>query len=117
MGGSGTWALAAYRPDRFAAIAPICGVGDPRSAGRLKSIPVWAFHGAEDRVVPMRESERMIAALKQAGGDARLTIYPGVGHDAWTPTYANPGFYRWLFQHRRGGIRLKTDDASLGQAH
>jgi predicted peptidase len=102
MGGTGTWALAAHCPERFAAIVPICGGRDPAAAGRLTSVPAWAFHGADDRVVPLEQSERMIAALKQAGGDARLTVYPGVGHDAWTQTYANPRFYEWLLQHRRG---------------
>jgi dienelactone hydrolase len=101
MGGNGTWALAAKCPERFAAIAPICGVGDASSTGRLKGVPTWAFHGADDRVVPPEKSERMIAALKKAGGDARLTVYPGVGHDAWTATYANPSFFEWLLQHSR----------------
>jgi pimeloyl-ACP methyl ester carboxylesterase len=105
MGGNGTWAWAAHSPDRFAAIAPICGRGEPAWARRLKGIPTWAFHGADDRIVPPEQSERMIEALKEAGGDARLTLYPGVGHDSWTPTYANPRFYEWLLQHRRGSDR------------
>jgi dienelactone hydrolase len=100
MGGTGTWALAARYPERFAAIAPICGVGDPTSAGRLSGVPTWAFHGVVDRVVSLEKSERMIAVLKKAGGDARLTAYPDVGHDAWTLTFANPRFYEWLLQHR-----------------
>ena len=109
MGGNGTWALAAKCPERFAAIAPICGVGDPSSTGRLKGVPTWAFHGADDRVVPPEKSERMILALKKAGGDARLTVYPGVGHDAWTPTYADPRFFEWLLQHSRSS----TADATV----
>jgi pimeloyl-ACP methyl ester carboxylesterase len=108
MGGAGTWALAARWPERFAAIAPICGRGDPASAGRLRGVPTWAFHGADDRVVPPEESERMVAALEEAGGDARLTVYPGVGHDAWTPTYADPKFYEWLLRHRRGATPPRT---------
>ena len=102
MGGNGTWALATRRPERFAAIAPICGRGDPAWARRLRDVPTWAFHGAEDRIVPPEASERMVAALHEAGGDVRLTIYPGVGHDSWTPTYANPSFFEWLLKHRRG---------------
>jgi hypothetical protein len=43
----------------------------------------------------------MVAALNEAGGDGRLKVYPGVGHDAWSPTYADPDFYRWLLRHRR----------------
>jgi pimeloyl-ACP methyl ester carboxylesterase len=106
MGGNGTWALACRRPERFAAVAPICGRGDPACAGRLRDVPTWAFHGAEDRIVPPTESERMVAALREAGGEARLTIYPDVGHDAWTPTYENPMFFEWLLQHQRDSASI-----------
>jgi dienelactone hydrolase len=112
MGGTGTWALAASCPERFAAIAPICGGGDPTSAWRLGNLATWAFLGSDDRIVPLERSERMIAALKQARGDARLTVYPGVGHDAWTRNYADPKFYEWLLQHRRGLIRHATSDVT-----
>jgi predicted peptidase len=102
MGGYGTWALAAAHPERFAAMAPICGGGNPASADRLRGVPTWAFHGAEDRTVPPEESRKMVAALERAGGDVRLTIYPGVGHDAWTITYADSGLYAWFLAHRGG---------------
>jgi dienelactone hydrolase len=109
MGGTGTCLLAEHSPERFAAIAPICGGTDPASAGRLRDVPTWAFHGAADRIVPLERSERMIEALKAVGGDARLTVYPGVGHDAWTPTYADPRFYEWLLQHRRPRRRSSNE--------
>jgi predicted peptidase len=78
MGGFGTWSLGLKYPERFAAIAPICGGGNilpvllPETGkqGALKRLPVWAFHGAQDNVVPMRESERMIEALKRAGNES-----------------------------------------------
>ena len=108
MGGAGTWALAAHWPERFAAIAPICGPGSLASAERLTSVPTWAFHGADDRIVPVEQSERMIAALKKAGGNAMLTIYPAVGHDAWTPTFANPRLYAWLLRHRLSRRTLRN---------
>lgn len=101
MGGSGTWALAAAHPERFAAIAPICGGGSPAGAERLKGVPTWVFHGEEDQTVPVEESRRMVAALERAGGAARLTIYPRTGHDAWTKTYADPALYAWFLAHRR----------------
>src|SRR5262249_54165111 len=82
MGGFGTWALAAYSPDRFAAIAPICGGGDTSAARRLTKVPVWAFHGAKDAVVPLKRSEDMVEAVKNSGGDARLTVYPDANHDS-----------------------------------
>ena len=102
IGGYGTWALACRYPERFAAIAPICGGGIPYLAGKnLKNTPVWAFHGAKDTLVVPAESQRMVEAIQQAGGDATLTIYPNAGHDAWTETYNNPKLYDWFLSHRR----------------
>lgn len=109
MGGYGAWALAAAHPERFAAIAPIAGGGDPTRAVRLRGIPTWVFHGAEDAVVPLEESRKMVAALERAGGDVRLTIYPGVGHNAATPTYAAPRLYEWFLAHSR---RVRQTDAA-----
>ncbi len=101
MGGYGTWSLACERPERFAAIAPICGGGNRLLAHRLKDLPVWAFHGAQDDVVPLAETEKMVDAVKASGGKAKLTVYPHAGHDSWTATYANPALYKWLLKHRR----------------
>ncbi len=110
MGGYGTWSLAAAAPERFAAVVPICGGGDPikllladpRRAEALKNLPVWAFHGAKDPVVKLEESERMVDALKRFGcREVQLTVYPEAGHDAWTETYENPKLYAWLLAHRR----------------
>jgi predicted peptidase len=101
MGGFGTWALACRYPERFAAIAPICGGGEWFLAPRLKNVPVWAFHGAKDPVVPLRESTEMVESLKKAGGDVQLTVYPEAQHDSWTETYNNPKLYDWFLSHRR----------------
>lgn len=101
MGGYGTWHLAARCPQRIAAIAPVCGGGLPWLADQLKDVPVWAFHGSRDDVVPLCESRVMVQAVRAAGGTARLTIYRGVGHDSWTQTYANPQLYAWLLSHQR----------------
>lgn len=101
MGGYGTWALASDYPDRFAAIAPICGGGKRFMAQRLKDLPVWAFHGAKDKVVSVKESEEMVDAIKACGGNARLTVYPDAGHDSWTKTYDNQELYDWFLEHRK----------------
>jgi predicted peptidase len=109
MGGYGTWAWASAHPERFAAIAPICGGGEPirvwLSGGArreaLARLPVWAFHGAKDSVVPLAESERMVDAFKRVGNQtARLTVYPEADHDSWTVTYDNPELYDWFLRHR-----------------
>ncbi len=101
MGGFGTWALAVDRPARFAAVAPVCGGGDPTAVCGIGALPVWAFHGAQDTVVPIERSEELVAALEACGGDVRFTVYPDAGHDAWTETYANPALYDWLLARRR----------------
>jgi predicted peptidase len=100
MGGFGTWTLAAEYPNRFAAIAPICGGGERYSGSRLKKVPVWAFHGAKDNTVPLARSQEMVDAAKKAGGDAKLTVYPEAQHDSWTETYNNPELYEWFLSHK-----------------
>jgi pimeloyl-ACP methyl ester carboxylesterase len=99
MGGRGVWDLAIDSPDRFAAIAPICGsIPAVQDATRIQHLPLWAFLGARDHDQSIRT---MVAALQSAGANAKLTLYPDAGHDAWTPTYADPAFYEWLLSHRR----------------
>jgi predicted peptidase len=101
MGGYGTWALAAAHPEKFAAIAPICGGGNPADAPKLAKLPIWVFHGGKDTTVPLQRSQEMVDAIKSAGGDPKFTIYPDAGHDSWTETYNNPEFYQWLLSQAR----------------
>ena len=113
MGGFGTWNLALSHPERFAAIAPICGGGetilitlaqlyDPAKLAQMKTLGVWAFHGGKDTTVTPDESEHMVNALKKVGcTDVKLTIYPEAQHDSWTQTYANPELFTWFLQHSR----------------
>jgi predicted peptidase len=77
--------------------------GDPEAAHRMAHLPVWAFHGAQDPVVPLEVSQQMVMALKKAAGSVTLTVYPQAGHDAWTETYRNPALYEWFLRHRRVG--------------
>ncbi len=106
QGGHGTWAIAALHPEKFAAIAPVCGYGDPAQvAPRIAGMPVWAFHGAADSVVPAEQSEKMVAAVRAAGGAAervKLTIYPGVNHNSWDRAYGDAALPAWLLAQRRG---------------
>lgn len=101
MGGRGAWAWAIEYPDDLAAIAPVCGEGDALRTARIRHLPVWAFHGDADPVVPIAQHRRTIAALREAGGQPRFTVYPGVGHDAWTPAYAETELFPWLLAQRR----------------
>jgi predicted peptidase len=102
MGGYGTWRLVAAHPEHFAAAVPICGGGDPEAmAHALSLVPIWAFHGAKDPTVPLAEGQKMVDAVKRAGGDVRFTVYPEAAHNSWTATYDNQEVYDWLLAHRR----------------
>ncbi len=101
MGGYGTWRLAATYPERIAAIAPICGGGDPKwMAAPLSRVPIWAFHGVRDSVVPISNTREMVGAICRRGGRVRFTTYPEAEHDSWTETYNNEDVYRWLLSFR-----------------
>ncbi|WP_158545321.1 prolyl oligopeptidase family serine peptidase [Bremerella cremea] len=100
MGGYGTWQLAATYPKLFAAIVPICGGTNLSQAVALQSIPVWAFHGRDDDIVPLIRSQEIIDELTKIGSDATLTIYDNVRHDSWSATYANREIYDWLLTHK-----------------
>lgn len=113
MGGYGTWVWSQHAPDQFAAIAPVVGglgEGGPKDitpdlekwASNLAKTPVWAFHGATDRVVPADRSEQMIDLIRKAGNEkAKLTVYPDMGHNAGRRVFEDPEFYAWLFAQKR----------------
>jgi predicted peptidase len=101
MGGFGTWSLAAAHPDKWAAIVPICGGGNPKDAGKIKDLPCWCFHGDADPTVKVDLSRDMIKALKAAGGKPKYTEYPGVGHNSWTAAYGDKELYEWLWKQER----------------
>lgn len=102
MGGFGAWMLAPRHRDLFAAIAPVCGGGDPADAPDLATLPIWAFHGTADPIVPVRHTLRMVEAVRETGGDPRLTLYPGVAHNSWDAAYAEPELPAWLLEQRLG---------------
>ncbi|MFD1315287.1 carboxylesterase family protein [Namhaeicola litoreus] len=99
IGGLGTWDFAIAYPELFAAVAPICApidYGFPRQVYVLKDKPVWVFHGAKDTVVPVTSSEKMVDAIKAAGGSPKFTVDPEADHDSWSKPYSDPEFYAWL---------------------
>jgi len=102
MGGMGTFELLERRPKMFAAAFPICGGGNPGNAKRYaKRVKIWVFHGDADNVVPLFHSQRMVDAIKQAKGDVRFTVYPGVGHNSWDNAFTEPELLTWLFSKRK----------------
>ncbi|HWA17125.1 MAG TPA: dienelactone hydrolase family protein, partial [Gemmatimonadales bacterium] len=108
MGGYGTWAYATSRPNVVAAVVPIAGAGSTGQACNMKNVPVWAFHGDADNTVDESGSINMVNAINACtpapAVAARVTIYPGVGHDSWTRTYdgaAGHDIYDWLLQYHK----------------
>jgi len=100
-GGFGVWDMISKRPDLFAAAIPLCGGGNPLLAASVVSMPIWAFHGEQDMVIPVSETRNMIAAIKKLGGSPRYTEYKGADHDIWIRTFKEPGLADWLFaQHK-----------------
>ena len=102
MGAYGTWQTAARHPDLFAAIAPVCGGGILWTASLLK-MPIWAFHGTDDSVVPFEESLNMIRAVRgfaEPKQDVRFTAFDGVGHNAWDYTFDEP-LLQWLLSKHK----------------
>ena len=101
MGGFGTWSLGYAEKQRWAALVPICGGGDPDHAKTLTSMPIWCFHGDADDAVPVKNSRSMIEALKKAGGHPKYTEYNGVPHNSWDKAYATDELYTWMLKQKR----------------
>jgi predicted esterase len=104
LGGEATYRFAIHQPDTFAAIAPLCGflnTDQIAQLGRIVQLPVWAIHGADDTVVPLKYEQPAVDALKKLGGNIQFTILEGHDHDVWTDTYSDPAFYDWLLQHQK----------------
>ncbi|QBA63836.1 prolyl oligopeptidase family serine peptidase [Muriicola soli] len=100
-GGSAAWELAVQYPDRFAALAVVCGMAPvPYASWINKDLPIWVFHGTEDRSIPFSESDTMVAALRQMGYDVTFTAYEGVGHNSWEQAYQTEALYDWMMEQK-----------------
>ena len=99
MGGTGTWLWGLGSPERFAAIAPVCGTGVCWFGFMLKNTPVWAFHGDQDDIVPVDESVRMVSKVIAEGGNAKLSLLHGVWHEAWVEAYKGRTLLEWFLSH------------------
>ena len=107
-GGQGTWDFAMRYPHYFAAIAPVSGYSDVNTPCRLKGIPVWAFHGADDPVVPIQPEQAMVDAARLCGVDVKYTVFPMQGHEVWGPVYDDPVLYAWFLNHKKPLFRLPS---------
>lgn len=144
MGGMGTGMLGLNHPDRFAAIAPVCGffqgpfeAGEPPRpsfqqrlvacaapmdvAENALHLPVKLMHGDKDPVVPVKNSIDLNAKLKELGYRTEIEVYPGVGHDAWVSAYENARIFEWFSQFQRDPaprqVIYKTGDPRGGSCY
>ena len=97
MGGMGTFEILIRRPNMFAAATPICGDGVPELVKLFaKKVPVWIFHGSDDKTVSPKNSLKMAEAILDSGGSPKLTLYENVGHDSWNNAFAEKNFLKWI---------------------
>jgi dienelactone hydrolase len=101
LGGLGTWHFLCARPDLFAAGIAVSGGGDAALAKNIINIPIWAFHGAQDKNVPPEFDRDMIAAMRKAGGHPKYTEYPDRAHNPWDKAVKEPGLFDWFFAQKR----------------
>ena len=105
MGADSEWQLLARYPHTFAAAVIICGglFNVQADAPKLKSTPVWIFHGSFDYFYPAGKTHAMVRAINAVGGHAKYTEYPFGGHVIWQKVYADPKVLPWLLDQRLKG--------------
>jgi len=122
LGGYGTWGWGSVKADTFAALMPVCGGGNPSDLNiyikgrvptiyssknldkrieKLGNMPIWAYHGGADTVVPTFRSKKMVEEIEKAGGKPKLTIFKGVGHNSWDRAYGSKKGIEWLLEQRQ----------------
>jgi poly(3-hydroxybutyrate) depolymerase len=96
MGAVGAWSIASATPSRWAGVVIISGMGDPAAASKLKNVPIWAFHGEKDLAIPIEGDQRMIDAVRAAGGRPYFTVLPGARHIIAHVVYSDDAVYAWM---------------------
>lgn len=101
-GGGAAWEMAVQYPDIFAAMAVVCGMTPlPYASWINREMPIWVFHGDQDKSIPVSESDLMVTKLKEMGYDIRYTRYPGVGHNSWIQAYETEELYEWFMEQSK----------------
>lgn len=104
MGGYGVWWMAKAMPDRFAALVPVAGgyIYNAKQLCPLSKIPTWVFHGKKDRNVQFIQSQVVVKALQQCGGEPIFTQYDDAEHYvAMDRAYHDPKLIEWLLAQTR----------------
>lgn len=106
MGGYGAWSLGIAEAPRWSAVVPLAGGGDVTKVAAMKDVPVWAFHGAMDKLVKPESDKQMIEALKAAGGTATYTEFPDVGHYLCDGVFGNDSVIQWMLDPKKNPAEL-----------
>lgn len=98
MGGFGTWHFLKEEPKVFAAGVPVAG--GTRGAGKLRSMPIWSFHGAKDDVVSPDSARNCAEELKRSKV-FKYTEFPEEGHSIIGKVTKDPEVHKWLFEQSK----------------
>jgi len=102
-GGNGAWSIGVRHPERFAAIVSSMGYYGwpptvPENICDLAKVPVRAFHGAKDELIPLEAEQSLVDALAACGGDVQFTVFPDIGHDIDAQQVYTSELYAWLLE-------------------
>tara|TARA_R110002050_G_scaffold116847_2_gene233377 strand:- start:18362 stop:19075 length:714 start_codon:yes stop_codon:yes gene_type:complete len=101
-GAAAAWNLVVEYPNTFAALAVVCGMAPTPYANWIdKDLPIWVFHGEEDKSIPISESKNMVNRLLQMNYNVKFTWYKGAGHNIWDTVYTNSELYNWLNSQKK----------------
>lgn len=100
-GGYGSFAAARYYPDIFAAAVPVSGAWNPEDAQQMTKIPIWAFHGARDTIIPPDETRDLVSLIHAYGGPIYYSELPDMGHNCPSTRYYPPQMWSWLFSQTK----------------
>ena len=106
MGGNGVWEIGLRNPEYFAALAPISGYFGwppeiPENICDLKEVPVWAFHGGRDDIIPVEAGQELVDALNACGGNAKFTISLDMQIDVRFKIYSDTDLFEWFLSQSR----------------
>lgn len=100
-GGYAVWRLAIQYSNSWASCVVAGGACAPFVyAFKFPKLPIWAFHGGKDEIVPISVTESMVNQLKSLGSPIKFTVVPDGGHDStcWDEAFLNPSVYDWVLR-------------------
>ncbi|MGE4003485.1 MAG: hypothetical protein AB7I48_25135, partial [Planctomycetaceae bacterium] len=117
MGAFGAWGLAAADPARWSAVVTVSGGGRPETVPQLARVPVWAFHGTDDRIVPVSATRNMVQSLRNAGQSVLYSEVKQEGHDVWRRVYDSEVVLNWMLAPDAGRRALESVELPEDRTH